>query len=132
MDILNNSKIEHTEMPLELGDLPQPKIIEVEDLEDLLQMAVSRSNGDLELYHLERNSEHLYFVWIVIHDFYSLNGLPLVIFVRKSEKPTRFIKFRPDLGTIHFVDKIEEASAAYIKIIKIKNLPFCLDLSLKV
>ena len=127
MDIVNKTKFEHPMIELDADELPQAKFLELVELEDLLQLITS--NPEQTLYHLERNGEHLYLVWIVIHDFYQLNGLPIVIFVRTNQEPTRFIKCRPDLGRIHFVDKIEESSAAYIKIIKIKQLPFCLDLA---
>lgn len=114
---------------IELGDLPQAKAMELEELDDILQMMVSLSNHDLSLHHIERNGVHIYLVWIVIHDFYKLNGLPLIIYVQTNHEPTRFIKYKPDMGKIEFVDKIEESSAAYIKIIKVKHLPFCLDLA---
>lgn len=126
---VNNSKIEDSVMPLEARDLPQAQLLELVELEDLLQMIISNQNPDLAIYHIERGGDHLYLIWIVIHDFYSLNGLPLVIFVRTNQKPTRLIKFRPDLGRINFVEKVEESSAGYIKIVKIKQLPFCLELS---
>ncbi|MFX1293563.1 MAG: hypothetical protein ACFFD2_01705 [Promethearchaeota archaeon] len=135
---VNNSEITHSIMSSdieelsqakELKEFPQAKMLELEDLEDLLQMTVSANNPDLHLYYLERNSEHLYLIWIVIHDFYNLNGLPLVIFVRTNKEPNRFIKYKPDSGKFNFVDKIEESSAAYIKILKIKQLPICLNLS---
>jgi len=128
MDIVNKTKFDHPIIPLEVGELPQAKVLELEELEDLLQLITS--NQDQTLYHLERNGDHLYLIWIVIHDFYNLNGLPLVIFVRTDQEPTRFIKCRPDLGRIDFVDRVGEASAAYVKIIKIKQLPFCLDLTI--
>ena len=127
MDILNKTKFEPPLIPLEAGELPQARSIELEELEDLLQLTVS--NQDQTLYHLKRGEDHLYLIWIVIHDFYNLNGLPMVIFVRTAHPPTRFIKCRPDLGRMDFVDKIQESSAAYIRIIKIKELPFCLDLA---
>ena len=126
---VKDSKVSDAMMPLEVGELPQARKMELEGLEDILKMMVSINNQDMTLHHLERNGEHLYLVWIVIHDFYNLNGLPLVIFVRTDKEPTRFIKFRPESGKICFVDKIEESSAAYIKIVKIKQLPFCLDLA---
>ncbi len=116
-------------LSLDINELPQAKKMELEDLEDLLQMIVSINNTDLSLYHLERNGKHIYLVWITLHDYYNLNGLPLVIFVRTTKKPARFIKYRPDLGEINFVEKVEEASAAYVKIVKIKQLPLCLDLA---
>ena len=108
-------------------DIPQAKTMELEDLEDLLQMVVSMSTAP-EVYHIEREGEHSYLVWIVIHDYYKLNGLPLVIFVRTDLKPARFIKYRPSMGNLAFVSRVEESSSAYIKVIKIKRLPFCLDL----
>jgi len=134
---VKNAEIEQLITPPEIGELPEikksqelpsAKMLELEDLEDLLLMNVSANNPDPHLYHLESNGEHLYLVWIVIHDFYHLNGLPLVIFVRTDVEPNRFIKYRPDSGKFSLVDKVQESSAAYIKIIKIKRLPFCLDL----
>ncbi len=116
-DLLENGK----------EDIPRAKTMELAELEDLLQMVVSMSTTP-EVYHLKRNEEHIYLVWIVIHDFYHLNGLPLVIYARTEKEPTRFMKYRPDLGELAFVNKVAESSAAYIKIIKIKRLPFCLDL----
>ena len=128
MDVVKKAKIGHSMPTLDVNELPQAKFLELEELEDLLQLITS--NTDQTVYHLERNGEHLYLIWIVIHDFYNLNGLPIVIFVRTNQAPTRFIKCRPDLGKIDFVNKVLEATAAYIKIIKIKELPFCLDLTL--
>ncbi|NVM55862.1 MAG: hypothetical protein HWN66_19335 [Candidatus Helarchaeota archaeon] len=127
MDIINKTKFEQPMIPLELGELPQAKFLELEELEDLLQLTTS--NQDHTLYHLGRDGDHFYLIWIVIHDFYNLNGLPIVIFVRTNQEPTRFIKYRPDLGKIAFVEKVQESSAAYIRLIKIKQLPFCLDLA---
>jgi len=130
MDITNKQRIEQPILPMEAGDIPQVRILEFEELEDLLQMIVSNTNQDLHVYHLERNEEHLYFNWIVLHDFYQLNGVPIVVVVRVRDKPpTRFIRFRPDMGKIDFVNKVDESSAAYIKILKVKQLPFCLDLN---
>ncbi|MHA1651840.1 MAG: hypothetical protein ACTSYB_16735 [Candidatus Helarchaeota archaeon] len=126
---VNDPKIDQVIALPGLEELPQAEKLELAELDDLLQMVVSINNTDLSLYYLKKNGEHLYLVWIVIHDFYTLNGLPLVIFVRTDIEPNRFIKYRPDTGTIDFVDKIQESSAAYIKIIKIKQLPFCLDLT---
>ncbi len=136
---IKNSEIEQSIMSSEImefpntkisNELPPAKMLELEDLEDLLLMTVSTDNPNPHLYHLECNGEHLYLVWIVIHDFYHLNGFPLVIFVRTEIAPNRFIKFRPDSGIFSFVDKVQESSSAYIKIIKIKRLPFCLDLAI--
>lgn len=120
-------KVGHPTAPLDTSELPQAKFLELEELDDLIQLITS--NQDQTIYYLERNGEHLYLIWIVIHDFYYLNGLPIVIFVRTNHEPTRFIKCRPDLGKIDFVDTVQESSAGYIKIIKIKQLPFCLDLA---
>jgi len=128
MDVVNKSKVEQPMVSVEVGDIPQVRVLEFEELEDLLQMIVSNTNQDLQVYHLERNEEHLYFNWIVLHDFYTLNGLPLVVVARSNKEPARFIRFRPDLGKIDFVNKVDESSAAYIKVLKIKQLPFCLDL----
>ena len=129
MAIIKNSKIEELADSVKLEALPQAKSMELEELDDLLQMMVSLNNHDLSLHHIERNGQHIYLVWIVIHDFYSLNGLPLIIYVRTNHEPTRFIKYKPDRGITEFVDKVEESSAAYVKIIKVKQLPFCLDLA---
>jgi hypothetical protein len=129
MDVVNKSKVEQPMVSVEVGDIPQVRVLEFEELEDLLQMIVSNTNQDLQVYHLERNEEHLYFNWIVLHDFYTLNGLPLVVVARSNKEPARFIRFRPDLGKIDFVNKVDESSAAYIKVLKIKQLPFCLDLA---
>jgi hypothetical protein len=129
MDVVNKSKVEQPMVSIEVGDIPQVRVLEFEELEDLLQMIVSNTNQDLQVYHLERNEEHLYFNWIVLHDFYTLNGLPLVVVARSNKEPARFIRFRPDLGKIDFVNKVDESSAAYIKVLKIKQLPFCLDLA---
>jgi len=131
MDSINKSKVEQPMVSFEVGDIPQVRVLEFEELEDLLQMIVSNTNQDLHVYHLERGEEHLYFNWIVLHDYYTLNGVPIVVVARVRDKaPTRFIRFRPDLGKIDFVDKIDESSAAYIKILKVKQLPFCLDWAL--
>ena len=130
MGMIKSSKIGDEVAPLEVEEQPQAKMMELEDLDDLLQAIVSMDNHDLHVYHMKRGEEHLYLVWFVIHDFYTLNGLPLVIFVRLFQEPTRFIKYKPDSGKIEFVDKVEEPSAAYIKVIKVKQLPFCLDLTL--
>jgi len=113
---------------MEAGDIPQVRVLEFEELEDLLQMIVSNTNEDMHVYHVERN-EHLYFNWIVLHDFYHFNGVPIVVVAKSDKPPTRFIRFRPDLGKIDFVNKVDESSAAYIKILKVKQLPFCLDLN---
>ncbi|MHA1267388.1 MAG: hypothetical protein ACTSRS_19280 [Candidatus Helarchaeota archaeon] len=56
----------------------------------------------------------------VIHDYYNLNGLLLVTFMRINQELTRFIKYKPNLGTDVFMSKVAESSAAYIKKIKIK------------
>ncbi len=128
MDIVKKAKVGHSIAPLDVNELPQAKFLELVELGDLLQLITN--NQDQTIYHLERNGEHLYLVWIVIHDFYQLNGLPIVIFVRTEHEPTRFIKCRPDLGKIEFVNKVLESTAAYIRIIKIKQLPFCLDVTL--
>ncbi|MHA1278022.1 MAG: hypothetical protein ACTSQI_01540 [Candidatus Helarchaeota archaeon] len=129
MAIIKNAKIEESLAKLSIDELPQAKSMELEELDDILKMLVSLDNHDLSLHHIERDSQHIYLVWIVIHDFYNLNGLPLIIFVRTPHEPTRFIKYKPSEGKTEFVDKVEESSAAYIKIIKIKELPFCLDLA---
>ncbi len=135
---VKNSELEQFITPPEIGELPETKIpnelpsaklLELEDLEDLLLMTVSQNNPDPHLYHIECNGKHMYLVWIIIHDYYQLNGLPLVIFVRTDNEPNRFIKYRPDSGKIEFTKRIEESSAAYVKIIKIKQLPFCLDVA---
>jgi len=130
MDLINKSKAEQPMVSLEVGDIPQVRVLEFEELEDLLQMIVSNTNQELQVYHLERNEEHFYFNWIVLHDFYALNGLPIVVVARFNKEPARFIRFRPDLGKFDFVNKVDESSAAYIKVLKIKQLPFCLDLAL--
>ncbi|MDD1776701.1 MAG: hypothetical protein LUQ65_00925 [Candidatus Helarchaeota archaeon] len=130
MDITNKQRIEQPILSIEAGDIPQVRVLEFEELEDLLQMIVSNTNEAMHVYHVERNEEHLYFNWIVLHDFYHFNGVPIVVFVRVRDKaPTRFIRFRPDMGKIDFVNKVDEPSAAYIKILKVKQLPFCLDLT---
>ncbi|MHA1266191.1 MAG: hypothetical protein ACTSRS_13240 [Candidatus Helarchaeota archaeon] len=126
MDLVKKSKVNGSFMSFKVEEFPQARAMELKELEDLLQLIIS--NQDQTLYHLERSNEHIYLKWIVIHDFFELNGLPIVLFVRTNLPPTRFIKCRPDLGKIDFVDKIYESSAAYIKIIKIKQLPFCLDI----
>lgn len=130
MDLINKSKVDQPMVPFEVGEIPQVRVLEFEELEDLLQMIVSNTNQDLQVYHLERNEEHLYFNWMILHDFYALNGLPIVVVARSDKAPARFIRFRPDLGRIDFVDKVDESSAAYIKVLKIRQLPFCLDLTL--
>jgi len=130
MDITNKQRIEQPILSMEAGDIPQVRVLEFEELEDLLQMIVSNENHDMHVYHVERNEEHLYFNWIVLHDFYHFNGVPIVVVVRVRDRPpTRFIRFRPDMGKIDFVNKVDESSAAYIKILKVKQLPFCLDLN---
>jgi hypothetical protein len=129
MAIIKNAKIGESLAGLNVDELPQAKSMELEELDDLLKMLVSLDNHDLSLHHIERNGQHIYLVWIVIHDFYNLNGLPLIIFVRTPHKPTRFIKYKPGEGKTEFVDKVEESSAAYVKLIKVKELPFCLDLA---
>ena len=133
MDITNKQRIEQPLLSMEAGgpstDIPQVRVLEFEELEDLLQMIVSNTNEDMHVYHVERNEEHLYFNWIVLHDFYHFNGVPIVVVVRSDKPPTRFIRFRPDMGKIDFVNKVDEPSAAYIKILKVKQLPFCLDLN---
>ena len=130
MDITNKQRIEQPILSMEAGDIPQVRVLEFEELEDLLQMIVSNTNEAMHVYHVERNEEHLYFNWIVLHDFYQFNGIPIVVVVRVRDKPpTRFIRFRPDMGKIDFVNKVDESSAAYIKILKVKQLPFCLDLN---
>jgi hypothetical protein len=127
MDIVKKSKVESPVMEFQADNLPKAREMELADLEDLLQVMIA--NQDQTVYHLERDGEHIYLKWIVIHDFFTLNGLPIVIFARDTREPNRFIKCRPDLGKIDFVDKIQESSAAYIRVIKIKQLPFCLDLA---
>jgi len=134
MDITNKQRIEQPILSMEAGDIPQVRVLEFEELEDLLQMIVSNTNEAMHVYHVERNpgflcGTHLYFNWIVLHDFYHFNGVPIVVVVRTDKPPTRFIRFRPDMGKIDFVNKVDESSAAYIKILKVKQLPFCLDLN---
>ena len=127
---VNNPDIAHSIIQRDIELLPAARMLELEDLEDLLLMTVSPSNTDSHLYYLNHNGIHLYLVWIVIHDFYNLNGLPLVIFVRTDKEPARFIKYKPESGEFAFVEKIKEPSAAYIKILRIKQLPSCLNLAL--
>jgi hypothetical protein len=127
---VNNSDLTHSIIQGDIEFLPSARLLELEDLEDLLLMTVSPTNTDPHLYYLNHNGIHFYLVWIVIHDFYNLNGLPLVIFVRTDKEPNRFIKYKPESGEFEFIEKIKEPSAAYIKILRIKQLPSCLDVAL--
>jgi len=76
------------------------------------------------IYHVRKNTHILCGLLLavasVIHDYYNLNGLLLVTFMRINQELTRFIKYKPNLGTDVFMSKVAESSAAYIKKIKIK------------
>ena len=114
----------------QLAEIPAAKKMELEGLEDLINLISSVMSNDFSLYHYKCKDLHIYFVYVVIHDFYNYRGIPLLIYAETDVKPNLYLKYRPDRNPqITMTNKVEEASAAYVKIIRVKKLPSCLGIS---
>ncbi|MHA1269140.1 MAG: hypothetical protein ACTSPY_05075 [Candidatus Helarchaeota archaeon] len=104
--------------------------MELEGLEDLINLISSVMSNDFSIYHYNLDEKHIYFVYVVIHDFYNLRGVPVLIYVKSDISPGLFLKYQTNrIPTIKMTNKFEDASAVYIKIIKVKSLPDCLEIS---
>ncbi|MHA1309311.1 MAG: hypothetical protein ACTSQO_00160 [Candidatus Helarchaeota archaeon] len=110
--------------------IPRAKSMELEGLEDLINLISTVMVNNFSLYHYKQNDRHIYFVYVVIHDFYNFRGIPLLIYTFSDYEPDLFLKYQPNRNPIiKMTSKFEDANAVYIKIIKVKKLPQCLNFS---
>ena len=109
--------------------IPQAQKMELEGLEDLINLITSVSSNDCSLYHYSLDDTHIYFVYVIIHDFYTYRGIPVLIYTTSEIEPDLYLKYQPNHNhEITMTDKFLDASAIYIKIIKVKKLPECLEI----
>ncbi|MBD3226707.1 MAG: hypothetical protein GF329_00840 [Candidatus Lokiarchaeota archaeon] len=115
----------------EPSEIPKAQKMELTDLKDLIHLITSVMGNDFSIYHYETEETNVYFVYVIIHDFYYLRGVPVLIFTQSDLAPDLYLKYQPNRNpSIEMTNRFENASASYIKIIKVKTLPECLDISL--
>lgn len=100
--------------------------IEVETLNDLVSMVIDWNEQKVgSLYYMMLNGYDYYFTWIIIHDYYTLRGIPLIIYVRtKNAPPSKYILYNIKKEEITFSDRIQiDPGVLGLKIIKLKTIP---------
>lgn len=113
------------------SEIPKAQRMELQGLEDLINLIISVMGNDFSIYHYATDETNVYFVYVIIHDFYYLRGIPVLIFTQSDLQPDLYLKYQPTRKPhIEMTDSFENASASYIKIIKVKSLPECLDISI--
>ena len=130
--IENNEKIEPAlNGNMSTGfEIPQAEKMELESLDDMVNLICSIINNDYSMYYIKHNDAHIYFVYVVIHDYFNYRGIPVLIYTVSDISPKLYLKYQPiRQAGIKMTDKFEDANATYIKIIRVKKLPKCLDIS---
>ncbi|MHA1231674.1 MAG: hypothetical protein ACTSPQ_13590 [Candidatus Helarchaeota archaeon] len=112
-------------------EIPIPQKMELVDLEDLINLISSTFNENPSIYHCEIENFHVYFIYVVIHDYYHYRGIPLLIYAKSDLAPSLYLKYQISREpNIKMTNKFEDANAFYIKIVRVKKLPDCMDISI--
>jgi hypothetical protein len=113
------------------NNTPDPEKMELEDLTDLINLITTTSANDFSLYHYKVNEDNIYFVYVIIHDFYDYRGVPVLVHTRTKIEPKLYLKYQPNKNPKYVMtDKLDtEINTCLIKIIKVKVMPKCLEIN---
>ena len=112
------------------NEIPQAEKMELVSIEDLINLISSVMSNEFSIYQYKSNSCHIYFIYVVIHDYYNYRGIPILIYCESDLEPDLYLKYQPSrTPAIKMTNKFEDANATYIKIIRVKELPKCLAIS---